>query len=68
MNNLNNIPKDMQEDFIASFWAMLRECETTADNNNDPILKHMVSGYYRQWNKVADDNKEPCWISRSKQK
>ena len=58
---LENIPKKFQKDFISSFWSMLRENEAHADNNNDPVLKHFVEGWYRQWNDVTGDDKKARW-------
>lgn len=66
MNRMNKIPDAMHEAVIGSYWAMMRELEVQADNENDPILKHMVAGYYRQWNRMCDDNKEPVWETRKK--
>jgi hypothetical protein len=64
MNQLNNIPKSMHVAVIGSYWTMLRELESQADNESDPVLKHMVAGYYRQWNEMCEDNKEPIWETR----
>ena len=58
---LETIPKAKQTDFISSFWTMLKECETKADNENDPVLKHWVEGWYRQWNEVTGSNLSPLW-------
>lgn len=55
------IAKDEQENFVASFWQMLSECETRADYENDPVLKHFVNQWYQQWNRVTNDNKQPIW-------
>jgi hypothetical protein len=60
------IPSDEQTNVMSSFWMMLRECETLADNDDDIILKHMVEGWYRQWNLICKDNKEPVWKTRQK--
>lgn len=54
----------LQENFIASFWTMLRENESRADDKKDTILMAWVEGWYRQWNEVTGDNKKPAWISR----
>lgn len=59
---LETIAKKHHADIIASFWQMMREHEGTAENNNDPVLKHLVGGWYRQWNAVTGDNKEPRFI------
>jgi acyl carrier protein len=63
---LNTIPKRMQPDVISSFWTMLGELRSQADNNDDTILKVQVEGWYRQWNEMTGDNKTACWsICRS---
>lgn len=58
---LENIKKSLQPDVIASYWGMLRELEVIADNENNPLLKVTVEGYYRLWNSVTNDNKQPRW-------
>lgn len=63
---LINIPESEQKDWIESFWQMLRECETKADNENDVILKRWVEGYYKQWNRVTKSNLDPVWVAREK--
>lgn len=64
--SLNNIPKKMHGDIIQSFWTMLRECETKADDNNDPVLKIWVEGWYRQWCEMSESEivREPIWATR----
>jgi len=62
--NLETIDTKEQKDFIASFWTMLRECESHADNTGDSVLKHMVAGWCKQWNRVTDDDKVPVWVPR----
>ena len=59
------IPKSEQANIMASFWSMLRELESQADDKNRELEKHQVEGYYRQWNKIMDDNKEPYWVTRN---
>lgn len=59
--NLTTIPKRMQPDVISSFWSMLGELRTQADNDDDRTLKVQVEGWYRQWNEMTGDNKEPKW-------
>lgn len=64
--NLITIKKSLQPDIISSFWTMLRECEGQAENDNDCVLKHQVEGYYRQWNLMTGDEKEPRWVTIEK--
>jgi hypothetical protein len=40
---------------------MLGECESKAESNNDAVLKHWVSQWYKQWNRIIGDNKKPRW-------
>ena len=61
---LETIAPSEQADMIASFWQMMRELESQADCDNDNVLKHMVVGYYKQWNRVTGDNKSPIWVTR----
>ncbi len=63
---LETIAPSLQKDVIASFWTMLRELESKADDNDDPILKLWVEGWYRQWNAMTSDDKEPRWLARQK--
>ena len=58
---LEKIAPKLQPDVIASFWAMLQELESNADNALD---RHFVEGYYRQWNTMTDDNKAPRWTKK----
>ena len=44
-----------------SFWIMLRECDTQAAVNNDPVLKHWVEGFYKQWSSFASVERLPSW-------
>ena len=56
---------DERENLVSSFWSMLRECESQADNDNDPVLKVQVEGYYRQWNACTGSEHSPRWIDRA---
>jgi acyl carrier protein len=58
---LTTIPKRMQPDVISSFWSMLGELRTQANNDDDRVLKVQVEGWYRQWNAMTGDNREPNW-------
>lgn len=40
MLTLDKIPKAEHENVMTSFWTMVRECERTAIDNKDPVLKH----------------------------
>ena len=64
MANLTSIPKNEQENVLASFWLMLRECENSADNDNNPVLKHQVEGLYKQWNRITGQEHVPAWEAR----
>ena len=59
--NLTEIPQAEQEGVIGSFWTMLQECERSADDRNDPVLKEWVSQWYGQWNRITGDKKAPRW-------
>ena len=57
------IPKSEHTNIMASFWAMMRECENTANNNRDIILKQQVECWYQQWNLICPDKPDlkPQW-------
>lgn len=55
---LTKIPEAEQEGALSSFWTMLQECESNADNENNPVLKHWVSQWYEQWNRITGDSIE----------
>jgi hypothetical protein len=55
------IPTHEQNNVMHSFWTMLRECETKAENENDIILKNWVAQWYQQWNRITGDNLLPSW-------
>ena len=60
--NLESISKAEQPNMISSFWTMLKELESLANNTNDATLSTMVEGWYRQWNTVTGDTKKPRWL------
>ena len=41
---------------------LLRECESRAHSDNDPVLKHQVAGIYEQWNRVTGQDHRPQWV------
>lgn len=57
--NLDNIPHEEHNNVMTSFWTMLRECERSAAVNNDPVLKHWVRSWAKQWNQLTGDNFVP---------
>lgn len=59
---LHKIKRSMHHDIIHSFWIMMRECESTANNNDDRVLKVQVEGWYKQWNRMTGDDKKPAWM------
>ena len=61
---LDTIAKALQPDIIHSFWTMLSELESQADNTGDAVLHVQVEAWYRQWNRMTGDNKQPRWLSR----
>jgi hypothetical protein len=63
---LTAIPPNEQESALGSFWTMLQECESKADDNNDPVLKHWVEQWYLQWNRITLSNKAPRWAGQAK--
>jgi hypothetical protein len=65
MTQLKTIAPAMQEDVIASFWTMMKECESDADTNKDAVLKVWVEGWFRQWNRMTGDDKQPAWVTRA---
>ena len=58
------IPANEQNGVMETFWTMLRECETKADCDDDRVLVHWVEAWYKQWNRVTGDNKQPVWVTR----
>lgn len=60
---LHKIKQSMHKDVIDSFWTMLQELETQANNEDDRLLKHQVEGWYRQWNRMTGDTKTARWTA-----
>jgi len=60
---LKRIPKKEQENVLSNFWTMLRECESKADDNNSPVLKHWVNQWYGMWNRLTGDDKQARWVT-----
>lgn len=56
-----SISLDEQENLMNSFWSMLKECESKADNDNDVVLKHWVEQWYQQWNRIQGGDQIPRW-------
>ena len=59
------IPSNEQTGVMESFWSMMMELESQADSDRNPLEKHMVEGYFRQWNRIMKDNKTPIWVRRN---
>lgn len=57
----DNIPKEEQVTFIASFWQMLQEGEQKVIENNNPALANFVEQWYIQWNRVTRSNLQPSF-------
>lgn len=57
--------KKQQTSVMESFWAMMMALESEADVEGKPLEKHFVEAYFRQWNEVMKDNKQPAWIRRA---
>jgi len=66
MAQLEQIPRSMHKDVISSYWIMMSELMTQADNENDEVLKVLVEGFFRQWNRMTGDDKKPIWRTRDK--
>ena len=61
MLTLDKIPEAEHENVMTSFWTMMRECERTAIDNKDPVLKHCVAQWAQQWNRIIGDTFKPRW-------
>lgn len=59
---LDTIKRSLQPDVISSFWTMLQELQSQAENDNDVWLKVQVEGWYRQWNAITGDDSLPKWL------
>lgn len=55
------IAPELQEDALSSFWTMLQELESLTYKDKDPVLRLWVEGWYRQWNAMTGDDKQPRW-------
>lgn len=66
MVQMTKIPEDEQENVLANFWTMLQNCESKADDENNPVLKHWVTQWYEQWNRITGDSKEPRFVTRQR--
>lgn len=59
--------REKLNDAMDTFWTMLKECETSADNRDDRVLKHCVEGWYSQYARITGGEiKEPRWIERAR--
>lgn len=50
------------ENLLTSFWILLGEAESKAENENDPVLKHQVAQFYKQWNRHTGHTHKPRWL------
>jgi len=57
-----------RDNVLHSFWVLLGEAEVHADNDNNPLLKHQVEEFYRQWNALNGTTLNPRWVSRAARK
>ena len=57
-----------RDNVLHSFWMLLGEAEVHADNDNNPLLKHQVEEFYRQWNALNGTTLGPRWVSRAAHK
>lgn len=64
MINFDTIKPSLQKDVISSFWTMMTELESQARNTDDAVLHVWVEGWYRQWNAMTGDNKQPAWMEK----
>lgn len=62
---LTHIPAHEQEGVLSSFWTMLKEAESKADNENDPVLKHWVEQWFGQWNRITGSESKAKWVERA---
>lgn len=54
-----------QTGVMESFWSMMKELESQADQERRNLEKHMVEGYFRQWNRIMKDTARPSWVLRA---
>ena len=54
-----------QTGVMESFWSMMKELESQADQAGHSLEKHMVEGYFRQWNRIMKDTARPSWVARA---
>lgn len=62
---LTHIPANEQEGVLATFWTMLKEAESKADNDDDLLLKHWVEQWFGQWNRITGGDAQPTWVTRA---
>jgi len=60
------IPEDEQDNVMNSFWTMLRECETSAENSDDLILKRWVEQWYQQFSRISGLEFKPSWLQSNR--
>lgn len=58
---MEKIPQHLHKDVIGSYWIMLQELQSKAEENNDIMLKRWVESFYRQWNEITGDDKKARW-------
>lgn len=61
---LDDIPKEEHANVISCFWQMMRELEEQARNTKSRLDEIAVEGYYRLWNRITNDNKQPAWMEK----
>lgn len=58
---MEKIAPAMQANVIHTYWVMMQELQSVAEDSNDCLLKNLVEGCYRQWNQMTGDNKKARW-------
>lgn len=63
---LDDIPKEEHANVISCYWQMMRRAEENARNTKSRLDELEAEGYYRLWNRMTNDNKQPAWMENTK--
>lgn len=61
---MKRLTPQQQQNLVDSHWTMMMELESQAFSNDDRVLMVQVEGWFRQWNELTGDNRQPRWVKQ----
>ena len=61
---MKRLTPQQQQNLVDSHWTMMMELESQAFSDDDRVLKVQVEGWFRQWNELTGENRQPRWVKQ----